>query len=723
MKVEILAPGGSKKSVISAINAGADAVYTGGQLFGAREYADNLTTEELIEVINYAHIHGRRIYLTVNTLLKDKEIERNLYDYILPLYEKGLDAVIIQDFGVMKFIHDKFPLLPIHASTQMTIMGKSTVEFLKKYGVTRIVTPRELNLKEISDIKYNTGMEIESFVHGALCYCYSGQCFLSSYIGGRSGNRGKCAQPCRLPYDVIKDKRTINNEDEKYILSPKDICTLNILPDVIESGVYSLKIEGRMKRPEYTAGMTALYRKYVDLYLEKGRNAYEVSKEDYKKALDLFNRNGFSESYYKQHNSKDMISLKKPNFREENTSWTEYIRKEYIEKEPKENINIFISILKDEKVKLETNYNGHYVQIEGAIPVEAKNAPLTKENVVKQISKLGGTAFVANTIEVKIDDGVFVTVGELNKLRRELIEELCNKITKSYERQIENNNSLMISDDNDIKNNDIGISALVNDFKQAMAAINSGKINRLYIDVNDNIKSNIKNLFNISNEKNIQLYIAMPHVFRLEDKNTFKDKYFGLAEYVKGALVRNIEEYFYIKENFSRLSIVFDSSVYSYNKYAKSVLIDLEGSSQITVPLELNINELKHRGCNGEEMVVYGHMPVMITANCVAKTMNKCNKKNETYILNDRMNQKMMVKCVCDYCYNIIYNSNCLSLLTYADEVKDLSVSNIRLEFTKEDVSEVLNVIDRFYDGYILSETNVEDFSFSTRGHFKRGVK
>ena len=285
MKVELLAPGGSLECVIAAINAGADAVYTGGQMFGAREYADNLSYSQMEEAIRYAHIHGRKIYLTVNTLLKDSEIEKELFEYINPLYEIGLDAVIVQDFGVMEFIHNNFMDLHIHASTQMTIMGSRTVEFLKKYGVNRIVTPRELSLKEIKNIKQNSDIEIESFIHGALCYCYSGQCFLSSYIGGRSGNRGKCAQPCRLCYDMIKDDKIINSKDEKYILSPKDICTLNILPDIIESGVYSLKIEGRMKKKEYTAGITALYRKYIDLYLEDPSN-YKVDKNDYQKALD-----------------------------------------------------------------------------------------------------------------------------------------------------------------------------------------------------------------------------------------------------------------------------------------------------------------------------------------------------------------------------------------------------------------------------------------------------
>ena len=239
MDIELLAPGGSYESVIAAFNAGADAVYTGGEMFGARANADNLTTEQLIDAINYAHIHNRKLYLTVNTLLRDDEINEKLYNYILPLYENGLDAVIVQDMGVFNYIRTHFPDLHIHASTQRTIFGKRTAQELKELGATRVVLPRELSIKEIKDIHENVNIEIECFVHGALCYCYSGQCFLSSYIGGRSGNRGRCAQPCRMEYDVIQNKKVLNPGDSKYVLSPKDICTLNILPDIIESGAVS----------------------------------------------------------------------------------------------------------------------------------------------------------------------------------------------------------------------------------------------------------------------------------------------------------------------------------------------------------------------------------------------------------------------------------------------------------------------------------------------------
>ena len=258
-KVEILAPAGSFDSMKAAVAAGADAVYMGGSRFGARAYAENPDETGMLEAINYVHLHGRQLYMTVNTLVKEDEMD-DLYDYLLPYYQAGLDAVIVQDMGVFSYIREHFPDLPVHASTQMTITGPEGAALMTRMGAVRIVTARELSLEEIRRIYQETGVEIESFVHGALCYCYSGQCLFSSLIGGSSGNRGRCAQTCRLPFDVLrrldennpnenkkqkKENGVLNPGDSKYVLSLKDLCTLDILPDILEAGVYSLKIEGR----------------------------------------------------------------------------------------------------------------------------------------------------------------------------------------------------------------------------------------------------------------------------------------------------------------------------------------------------------------------------------------------------------------------------------------------------------------------------------------------
>ena len=319
-RVEILAPAGSMECLKAAIAAGADAVYTGGALFGARAYAHNLTEEELLEAIDYVHLHGRRLYLTVNTLIKDREMEKQMYDYLLPYYRQGLDAVIVQDIGLFRFSRKHFPDLPIHASTQMTLTGVDGAKFLEKEGAQRIVTSRELSMAEVKKIADETELEIESFVHGALCYCYSGQCLFSSFIGGRSGNRGQCAQPCRLLYRTPEAKRP------QYLLSLKDICTLELIPEMIESGIYSFKIEGRMKKPEYAAAVAFQYRKYADLYLKYyeecpagedpaayAMKKYRVCEEDRQMLLDLYNRGGFHTGYYHTQNGREMVSLNRPN--------------------------------------------------------------------------------------------------------------------------------------------------------------------------------------------------------------------------------------------------------------------------------------------------------------------------------------------------------------------------------------------------------------------------
>ncbi len=311
---ELLAPAGSYQCMKAAFNSGADAVYLGGGMFGARAYADNFDDEELIRAIDYAHLRGKKLYLTVNTLLKSYELNTQLIAYLKPLYNEGLDGVIVQDIGVLKEIRKSFPDLPIHASTQMTVTGVHFAKELKELGVTRIVTARELSYDEIRHIYEATGLEIESFVHGALCYSYSGQCIFSSLIGGRSGNRGRCAQPCRLPYELYeingKALRRISGKTEKYLLSPKDMCTLDILPDILKAGVYSLKIEGRMKKPEYVAGVVSAYRSYIDIL--KSGDTYKPDKAAIDELKDIYNRGGFTEGFYNRQNGREIMSLYKP---------------------------------------------------------------------------------------------------------------------------------------------------------------------------------------------------------------------------------------------------------------------------------------------------------------------------------------------------------------------------------------------------------------------------
>ncbi len=315
-KIEILAPAGSVASLKGAVAAGADAVYIGGGKFGARAYADNPDEEELLSAIDFIHLNGKKIYLTVNTLLKERELQNGLYDYLKNYYERGLDAVIVQDLGVLSFIKRNFPDLPVHASTQMTVCQGAGASLLERVGgVTRVVPARELSLSEIRQLRSETSLEIECFVHGALCYSYSGQCLLSSMIGGRSGNRGRCAQPCRQRYELLENDKSVR---EGCLLSLKDICTLDYIPDLCDAGIDSFKIEGRMKKPEYTAGITAAYAYLTRKFEELGRTGFEKYikenpdeiNERVREASEIYNRGGFTKGYYFGYHGPSMMTSK-----------------------------------------------------------------------------------------------------------------------------------------------------------------------------------------------------------------------------------------------------------------------------------------------------------------------------------------------------------------------------------------------------------------------------
>ena len=319
---EILAPAGNYKALEAAVKAGADAVYLAGQMFGARAYAGNFSDEELIRAIDYCHLFGIKVYLAVNTLIKEKELS-SLCGFILPFYKEGLDAVIVQDMGAADILKKNFCGLAMHASTQMSVSSHCGADFLKSFGFERIVPARELSLEEIKSIKEKTNIEIETFVHGAMCFAYSGKCLMSSFLGGRSGNRGRCAQPCRKLYEIC------GRRQPSYLMSLKDMCTLEILPQIIDAGIDSFKIEGRMKNEYYVAACVRAYKEAVLLYEkirhennapvweelpEKAKLEYKTAAAAYTNELkDIYNRGGFGSGYYFQNRGRSMFSGSRPN--------------------------------------------------------------------------------------------------------------------------------------------------------------------------------------------------------------------------------------------------------------------------------------------------------------------------------------------------------------------------------------------------------------------------
>lgn len=423
-KVELLAPAGNYDALLGAVNAGADAVYLGGEQYGARAYADNFSRDEIISGIRLAHIYHKKIYLTINTLVKERELE-GLYDFLLPFYEAGLDGVIIQDLGVLAYVRRYFPGLELHASTQMTLTGSEGVSFLKEYGVSRVVPARELSLEEIKNLK-ETGVEVEIFIHGAMCYCYSGQCLFSSILGGRSGNRGRCAQPCRLPYEI-------NGGKECFPLSMRDMCTIDLLPELIESGVDSFKIEGRMKKPSYVAGVTAIYRKYIDQYYEKG--SIHVSAQDRQLLSCLYIRSKIGDGYFHRHNGREMLTLESPAYSETDPGILTEIADRYVHVPEKVPVDAQIELCSGKPAKLSLRAKEAVITCEGEVVQEAQKQPLQREKIEQQIRKMGASLLKVQDIKVKTQAQVFLPIGAINELRRKTVLAMEDKLIAAPSRE------------------------------------------------------------------------------------------------------------------------------------------------------------------------------------------------------------------------------------------------------------------------------------------------
>lgn len=731
-KTELLAPAGSLESLKAAVNAGADAVYIGGTKFGARAYADNLTEEDMKWAIDYAHLHGVSLYMTINTLLKERELEEELYDYVKPYYEQGLDAVIVQDFGVLEALSQWFPKLPLHVSTQMTVTGAEGFEFLKSVpNVTRIVTSRELSLQELQNIRNETDLEIESFIHGALCYCYSGQCLFSSIIGGRSGNRGRCAQPCRLPYEVLENGKRISGEQEAYILSPKDMNTLELLPKLLDIGIDSLKIEGRMKRPEYTAGVVSIYRKYIDLVMESGGKAVKIQKKDIQELEELFRKRGYSQGFYTQHNGRNMMALSAPDTEKEEagrTIFMDSLFKKYIETEKKEKINGILEVSTEKPMKLLLQWKESDVEVSGASAVPAKNRAMTEEAFKKQIQKTGNTPFEFEDLKIFIDGEVFVPNGAINELRRAGLAKLEEAATVKYRRIAEEKPSRMVLAEETEKLWQPVFHVSVETREQLETVLGSDIPESVYIDSSFMSMTELAGL--CSKEKEKKLFYILPAVFRRKTVQSYTAEYRSLKTIPwTGFVVKNLESYQWLLEMGNDKPVILDANLYTFNRRAADFWKKHPGVLFETLPVELNYRELKERGCEGAELIVYGHLPMMTSAGCVYKTLKRCRKNEqnplkpeEYYRLKDRKNMKFAVKPVCRECYNVIYNSQPLSLLNLRSQVASLAPGALRISFTLENAAKAKQVLESFENNY-RNNAAVEEFTDFTRGHFKRGVE
>lgn len=699
---ELLAPAGNLEILKGVIESGADAVYVGGSMFGARAYANNFTEEELLEAIDFAHLRGVKVYLTVNTLIKNSEFSK-LYDYLLVYYKRGLDAVIVQDIGVVKAIHEYFPSMEIHTSTQMTVTGADGVRFLSQFGVTRVVMAREISLAEMKRIHEETGMELEAFVHGALCYSYSGQCLFSSILGGRSGNRGRCAQPCRLPY-------TVEGKNDEYILSLKDMCGIKALDKLHDAGVYSLKIEGRMKQLEYACGVVKYYRSYID-------SMKPVSDADYDRIKALGNRCGFTDRYYFDHNGSDMVTYVKPNFVSNAAEPSPEKRKLSIEGE---------LVLREGEPGSLTVKRGDVTYKASIEPVSAAlKAPLDKKAAIDRINKTGDTDFEFSHIKAQIGENVFVPNGALNKLRRDAISGLCDKLLKKYYRndaRYADMSGLTALPEHVVKS-DAAHDEAVNDYTTICSCMTRAQLDTLisydcfdvfYLDFDmydrktliqqfaDDVKSLTK--------RNKKVYLMLPTIFRADSLDYFVSIAKELDKVsFEGFVVKNYEELYLTENLFTGKKVILDHNMYTFNDVSKSAFFE-HGVSGDTVPLELNSREIMHRNNIGSQMIVYGYYPLMITANCVHKNTKGCDKKQKLIYLKDRYNKSFAVCNNCKECYNTIYNSLPTMLIKNISKLKEAGIRSFRYSFTIETPKQIKAVMDDKVAEY-------------TNGHYKRGVE
>ena len=710
-EVELLSPAGSYEGAVAAINAGADAIYIGGSKFGARAYAKNTDEESMLATIEYAHLQGRKVFLTLNTLLKDREITEDLYDFILPMYRQGLDGVIVQDLGVFSYLKENFKGLPLHCSTQMTISNLEGAKFMTSQGADRVVLSRELSLPEIRKIT-ETGIETECFVHGALCYSYSGQCLLSSMIGGRSGNRGRCAQPCRLPYKI--------DGNNKYILSPKDICAIEFLPDLINSGIYSFKIEGRMKRAEYTAAVTSVYRKYIDLALTSD-NKYQVSREDMQILLNAGNRKGFSNSYYFDHNGRKMISFDRPDYDTGGEEFFKFYEDSYLNHMLKVSLDADVCLKTEQPAILTLKTGDCKVTVTGAVVQRAVKAPLNRERILKQLNKTGDSPFRFDCISLNMDSNIFMPVNELNELRRKGLEAIKNKILMPYYRENKQVSFSLDGYNNERVNSSINTSlaVYVESLDNLTDIIKYDKVSRIYINASSFSRPYNKKILRdtalIINGAGIECYYVFPHVLRDEYKAELEDILSEIETAYDGIMVRNIDQLGFLNNKKYKGNIIGDYSLYAYNRYSHDFLIQ-QGVKEFCAPVELNYKELKHSPVHYSEYYAYGYMPLMVSAQCVRKTLNSCDRSNSVTNINDRYKESFTVKSYCDYCYSIVYNGKPHNLCDKQRELGELGISRLRISFTNETSKQINSILQFFSD---IGDISLKDF---TRGHYNRGV-
>lgn len=689
--IEVLSPAGDFETFKSAVNNGADAVYLGGKLFSARKNAVNFSNEELIQAVKYAHLKNVKVYVTLNTLVLDAELE-GVFEFIKFCYEINIDALIIQDLAVLKIVKTYFPDFPCHASTQMTISSLEGAVFAKNMGFSRVVLARELSFDEIKYISENCDIELEVFVHGALCVCYSGQCLLSSVIGARSGNRGACAQPCRLNYNLIDYNGSKAFKENKYLLSPKDLCLIDEIEKLREIGVKSLKIEGRMKNKQYVSLVT-------NSYADAVKNGF-VSQETYSELENIFSRNGFTKAYFDNNINRNMLNFDKNNdmvYKNVNQDVFDKAEKLSQKSETKRSINAFTYIKKDENiiVKLCDNKGACIELASDIIPQIAKNVSLDKESVCEQFAKLGDTSFILENFDAEIGENLFVSKKDLNNIRRQAVLMLEDKILLSDRH--ENKESLNLKYENkaiDVQK----CTASVLTQSQLDYVLNNNIFELIFIPYNLYIKN--KKLLMHDN----RAVCVLPTVVRREKLDLNGINKVSVSNIGQLLLCEN-------KEIYGEANLNITNSV-SLNEYKICGLKSAMLSHELTLSDINNISK-----CIDTEILIYGKVNVMTTKACIFKnSFGKCGCNEEKFMyLEDRIGKKFPVLSDKFTCTSKIFNTAPIVMSDKLNQIKKCGAKYLRFSFTDESIDEIKDIIN------LYKNEKKCDFEF-TRGHYFRGV-
>lgn len=748
-KVELLAPVGSMEALVSAVQNGADAVYLSGKQFGARAYASNFDNDDLIEAINYAHLYNVNVYITVNTLIYDDEFEE-VNNYIDFLYINNVDAVIVQDIGLLVYLRKKYPNLDIHASTQMSIHNNEGVEYLKSLGVNRVVLARECSINQIKDIKDNVDMDLEVFIHGALCLCYSGQCLMSSMIGGRSGNRGRCAQPCRKLYNMYDGAEKI--VDNKYLLSPKDLNTIMLIPNLIKSGIDSFKIEGRMKKPEYVAVVVNAYRQAVDSFSETGK--IDINEQQLNDIYQVFNRE-FTKGHLFEADYTHIMNIERGNNR------GVLVGKIIGYKKGKVNVQLGKSISRLDGIRFETNKDDYGLTISKMF-VSGEEREIANEGEILEIpyrTELDNGR-VYRTSDYTLNEKIYeclkdkynrkIRINGYVELRKGkvmqlyIIDDLGNSIKIFGDYVIERSNNQPTSSkrikDQIIKTGNTpfifdNIEVIMDDDlfipikevnkvrREAIEKLICTRLNKYNRSKANNV--DIENSINEVNTKKVSLYVEVQTkdqyevAKKLGVKNIYVPEELYNGEYtlkysrINHNLSRTVENSSLVSgyeflNSVKKEDLISNWTLNIVNTYSIIHLLN-EGVKRVTLSPEMNLDKYKLISRNlrmNTEINVYGYQEVMISKYCPKKVTTGCKvcNRNKIMYIEDEKGEKF--PCFTDdRCMTHILNSKKLILFTELKQLIDLGYNNFRLTFTIESSEETERII-KAYKEYLYNNRN-----------------